>query len=183
MMENSIWITSNWAPHSRHTIIINFWSLCIFFFQAFGFFALFAYIADAGWTGLTWWRARKESRSAAMQAENAASPEPRYWHYYLKCNFYTEVDIHTFYYFKSLRVVACLSEVIFIEGVADKLAKYFSGHLVALWQNFGCNFLGSEHWKLPQKVSRHLVAFFVGRVSSNTKIFVAVCLYRIVQEK
>ncbi len=49
-----------------------------------------------------------------MQAENAASPEPRYWHYYRKCNFNTEVDIHTFYYFKCLRVVACLSEVIFI---------------------------------------------------------------------
>ncbi len=31
----------------------------------------------------------------------------------------------------------------FIEGVADKLAKYFTGHLPALWHTFGCNFMGS----------------------------------------
>ncbi len=44
------------------------------------------------------------------------------------------------------------------EGVADILAKYFSGHLAALWHTFGCNFTGSMHLKLPEKVSRHLVA-------------------------
>ena len=60
--------------------------------------------------------------------------------------------------------------ILLIEGVADKLAKYFSGHLVALWQNFGCNFRGSDHLKLPEKVSGHLVAFLVGMVSSNKEI-------------
>ena len=58
-----------------------------------------------------------------------------------------------------------------IEGVADKLAKYFTGHLVAPWRNFGCNFMGSEPLKLPEKVSRHLVAFLVGMVSSNKEIY------------
>ena len=29
-----------------------------------------------------------------------------------------------------------------IGDVADKLGKYFSGDLAALWQNFGCNFTG-----------------------------------------
>ncbi len=58
------------------------------------------------------------------------------------------------------------------EGVADKLAKYFSGHLAALWHTFGCNFMGSVHLKLPEKVSRHLVVFSVGRVTSKTKIFI-----------
>ncbi len=58
-----------------------------------------------------------------------------------------------------------------IEDVADKLRKYFSGHLAALWQYFGCNFTGSEYLKLPEKVSRHLVAFLVGRVSLNTVAF------------
>ena len=56
-----------------------------------------------------------------------------------------------------------------IKGVADKLAKYFSGHLAALWHTFGCNFMGSMHLKLPEKVSRHLVVFSVGRVTSKTK--------------
>ncbi len=46
------------------------------------------------------------------------------------------------------------------EDVADKLAKYFSGPLASLWQNFGCNFMGSEHLKLPENVSRHLEVFF-----------------------
>ncbi len=57
------------------------------------------------------------------------------------------------------------------EGVADKLAKYFSGHLAALWHTFGCNFMGSMHLKLLDKVSRHLVVFSVGRVTSKTKTF------------
>ncbi len=63
------------------------------------------------------------------------------------------------------------SNPFFIEGVADKLAKYFSGHLVALWQNFGCNSMGSENLKIPERVSRHLVAFLVGVVSSNNEIY------------
>ena len=58
------------------------------------------------------------------------------------------------------------------EGVADKLAKYFSGHLAALWHTFGCNSMGSVHLKLPENVSRHLVVFSVGRVTSKTKIFI-----------
>ena len=60
----------------------------------------------------------------------------------------------------------------YIEVVADKLAKYFSGHLAAFWHTFGCNFMGSVHLKLPEKVSRHLVVFSVGRVTSKTKIFI-----------
>ena len=43
--------------------------------------------------------------------------------------------------------------------VADKLAKYFNGHLASLWQNFSCNFMGSL--KITRDVSRHLVAFFI----------------------
>ncbi len=46
------------------------------------------------------------------------------------------------------------------EDVADKLAKYFSGHLASFWQNFSGNFMGSEHLKLPENISRHLVTFF-----------------------
>ncbi len=65
-----------------------------------------------------------------------------------------------------------------IEDVADKIGKYFNGHLAALWQYFGCDFTGSEHLKLPEKFSRHLVAFFVGRVSLNTIAFNR-CAYRI----
>ncbi len=40
---------------------------------------------------------------------------------------------------------------VIIEGVADKLAKYFSGHSAALWHTFGCNFITvvntpESHW-------------------------------------
>ena len=77
---------------------------------------------------------------------------------------------------------------ILIEGVADKLAKYFSGHLPALWHIFSCNFLGSVHLKLPEKVSRHLVVFSVGRATSKTKIFIEnrkinYMYYKILQKK
>ncbi len=44
-------------------------------------------------------------------------------------------------------LVNCLVSEVFIEGVADKLAKYFSGHLAALWHTFACNFMGSVHLK------------------------------------
>ena len=50
-----------------------------------------------------------------------------------------------------------------IEGVADKLAKYFSGHLAALWHTFGCNFITvvntpEPHWYNSSRFSPTLSA-------------------------
>ncbi len=76
------------------------------------------------------------------------------------------------FYASMLPCEVVINECFPIEGVADKLAKYFSGHLAALWHAFGCNFMESMHLKLPEKVSRHLVVFSVGRVTSKTKTFI-----------
>ncbi len=53
--------------------------------------------------------------------------------------------------------------------ITDKATEFFSGHLVAPDHEFGGIFARSVYLKLPEKFSRrHLLAFLVGSVSSNT---------------